>query len=76
MTTASNFFSTSAAGYNAATGMGNINDYVSLVDEADGSHVMFSATGQVQTAGTEILDMKFVHGLSAQTLFAHNNIMA
>lgn len=65
---ASNFFSATAAGYNAATGHGNINDYVALSDQADGTHVMFSATGQVQTAGVEILDMKFSHGLSVQSL--------
>lgn len=75
-TTASNFFSTSAAGYNPATGTGDIRDYVKISDEADGSHVMFSATGQVQTAGTEILDMKFVHDLSVQTLYQNHNIVA
>ncbi len=37
---------------------------------------MFSATGHVQTAGTEILDMQFVHNLSAQNLFAHGAIIA
>ncbi len=70
----SNFFSTSAAGYNPAAGHGNINDYVAFIDESDGTHVMFSATGQVKTAGTEILDMKLVHGLSVQTLFSHDSI--
>ena len=74
--TASDFFSASAAGYSAASGTGNINDYVRIIDEADGSHVMFSATGQVQASGTEILDMKFAHGLSVQTLYQGHNIVA
>ncbi|HET6608234.1 MAG TPA: hypothetical protein VFG62_16280 [Rhodopila sp.] len=73
---ASNFFTTSAVDYSAATGHGNIAAYVALDDETDGTHVMFSATGQVQTAGTDILDMKFVHGLSVQNLFAHGAIVA
>ncbi len=72
----SDFFTASAAGYDPATGHGNIADYVGLVNEADGTHVMFSATGQVQTAGTEILDMKDVYNQNVQTLFAHGNIVA
>jgi hypothetical protein len=72
----SNFFTTSAAGYSSATGHGNIADYVALDDETDGTHVMFSATGQVQTAGTEILDMKFTHGLSVQNLFGNGALVA
>lgn len=72
----SNFFTTSAVGYSAATGHGNITSYVGLDDEADGTHVMFSATGRVQTAGIEILDMKMVHDLSVQSLFSHGAIVA
>jgi hypothetical protein len=74
-TVASNFFSTSAAGYNPKTGMGNINDYINIKDESDGSHVMFSATGNVKTAGTELVDLKFVHGLNAQTMLQDHNIL-
>lgn len=71
----SNFHTTSAAGYSAATGTGAINDYVKFVDEADGDHLLFSATGQVQTAGVELLDMKLTHGLSATSLYQSHNIL-
>ncbi len=73
---ASNFFSTSAVGYSAATGHGNISDYVAMVNQADGTHVMFSATGHVQTAGVELVDMKDVYNQNVQSLFAHGNIVA
>ena len=43
---------------------------------ADGSHVMFSATGDVQTAGTELVDLAMVHGLSVSTLSQNGNIIA
>jgi hypothetical protein len=72
----SDFHTTSAAGYNAATGTGDINDYVKIIDEADGSHVLFSATGQVQTAGTELIDLKFTHGLNVSSMYANHQILA
>jgi hypothetical protein len=71
----SNFFSTSAAGYSASTGTGNINDYVSFAQEADGDHLMFSPTGNVQTAGIELLDMKQTFGLSAASLYQSHNLL-
>lgn len=71
----SNFHSTSAAGYSAATGTGNINDYVNFVQEADGDHLMFSTTGQVQSAGIELLDMKGTFGLQAATLYHSHQIL-
>lgn len=71
----SNFHTTSASGYNAATGTGNINDYVAFVQEADGDHLMFSQTGNVQTAGIEVLDMKGSFGLSAAALYQSHNLL-
>ena len=72
----SNFRTSSAVGYDPLTGHGDIEAYVKILDAADGSHVMFSASGNVATAGTEILSLKFVHGLDAQTLFDRGNIVA
>src|SRR6266700_3264993 len=57
-TVTSDFHAVTAAGFNASTGTGDINDYVKIADQSDGSHVLFNATGQVQTAGTEIIDLK------------------
>jgi hypothetical protein len=74
-TVASDFFSTTAAGYSAASGTGDINDYVSIVNEADGSHVMFSATGQVATSGTELIDLLGTHGLSVGSMAANHQIL-
>lgn len=71
----STFHDTTAAGYNPATGTGDINDYVRFVNEADGDHVMFSPTGNVQTAGIEVLDMKLVHGLNAASLYQSHNLL-
>ena len=71
----SNFHLTSAAGYNAGTGTGDISDYVKIINQADGSHVLFSATGQVQTAGVEVIDLKFTHGLSVTQLYAEHQIL-
>ena len=72
----SNFRTSSAVGYDPLTGHGDIEAYVKILDAADGSHVMFSASGNVVTAGTEILSLKYVHGLDTQTLFDRGNIVA
>jgi hypothetical protein len=53
----------------------NINNYVALINAADGEHLMFNATGNVQTAGVELLDTKLTHGLSAQGLYATHNLV-
>jgi hypothetical protein len=73
----SNFFTKAAAGYNAATGNGNISDYVKFVDEADGDHLLYSPTGQVQSGvnTTEILDLKLTHGLSAANLYQTGHLL-
>lgn len=73
---ASNFHTTSAVGYDAVTGHGDIAAYVRVIDAADGSHVMFNASGNVATAGTEIMSLKFVHGLDARTMFDQGSIWA
>lgn len=73
---AANFHAITAAGYNPATGTGDINDYVRIADQADGSHVIFSPTGSAQSGGTELIDLKFVHGLNVQTLYQNHNIVA
>jgi len=73
---ASDFHSITAAGYDPATGTGDINDYVKIVDAADGSHVYFSATGQVQTSGTQLIDLEFTHGLNVSALYASHQILA
>jgi hypothetical protein len=72
----SNFHQASAVGYDPLTGHGDINAYVRVVDQADGSHVLFDASGNVQAGGTEILSLKFVHGVDAQTLFDNGAILA
>lgn len=72
----SNFHTTSAVGYDATAGHGDIAAYVRVIDAADGSHVMFSANGSVDTAGTEIMSLKFVHGLDARTMFDQGAIRA
>lgn len=71
----SNFHTAGAAGYNAATGTGDINKYVNFVDQPDGDHLLFSSTGQVQTAGIELLDMKLTHGLFVASLYQSHNIL-
>ena len=75
-TVTSNFHTATAAGFDASTGTGDINDYVKIADQADGSHVLFNATGQVQTAGTEVIDLKFVHGLDVGAMYASHQILA
>jgi Ca2+-binding RTX toxin-like protein len=54
---------------------GNIDNYVKLVDQADGTHVFFNADGQVATSSIELIDLKFAHGLSAQQLYLDHNII-
>ena len=71
----SNFHTTSAAGYSAATGTGDINDYVKIVNETDASYVLFSATGQVGTSGIELIDLKFTHGLNVSSLYANHQVL-
>ncbi len=71
----SDFHSISAAGFSDATGTGDINDYLKIVDARDGSHVLFSATGDVQNTGTELIDLKFTHGLDVGSLYANHQIM-
>lgn len=70
-----NFHDASAAGYNPATGAGDISDYVRFIDQADGDHLLYSPTGNVQTAGVELLDMKLVHGLNAASLYQSRNLL-
>ncbi len=70
----SDFYSPEAAGYNPVTGTGNIDDYVSIVDATDGSHIMFSPDGQVQAGGTQLINLKLVHGLNVDALYSHGNI--
>ena len=74
-TAASNFLTSSAVGYDMSTGMGNIAKYLSIVDRADGDHVMFSATGNVASAGTDILTLSMVHGLTTQSLEASHSLI-
>ena len=54
----------------------DIDDYVRIIDQADGSHVMFDPYGNVAAAGVEILTMKFTHDLNVQKLFDRGNILA
>jgi hypothetical protein len=53
----------------------NINNYVKLVNDPSGEAVMFNATGNVATAGVEVLDLDLVHGLTAQGLFNSHNLV-
>jgi hypothetical protein len=71
----SNFRTALASGYDASTGTGDIAAYLAIVDRADGSHVMFGATGNVASGGTEILTMSMVHGLTTQSLNASHSLM-
>lgn len=70
----SNFYTTSAAGYNASTGTGDIDDYVAFVQQADGDHLMFNPAGNVQTAGIELLDMPLIFRLSVDSLYQSHNL--
>ena len=63
-TVTSNFTSTS-----------DIANYLAIVDRADGDHVMFSATGNVATGGTDILTLSMVHGLTTQSLEATHSLI-
>jgi hypothetical protein len=53
----------------------DINNYVALTEASDGEHLMFSGTGNVQTAGVEVLDLKLTHGLTAQGLYTSHNLV-
>jgi hypothetical protein len=72
----SDFHTASAIGFDALSGHGDINAYVKITDAVDGSHLLFSATGNVQTAGVDIMAIKFVHGLSVNSLYANGGILA
>ncbi|MCW3473792.1 hypothetical protein [Limobrevibacterium gyesilva] len=69
------FHTPAAAGYNPLTGTGDITDYVKLVDQADGEHLIFDPAGNVQAGGYDILDLKLLHGLDAQSLYNNGNIV-
>ena len=62
------FHSPTAVGYNPITGIGDINAYVKLVEAADGEHVLYSATGDVNVTYVDLADLKLTHGLTAQGL--------
>jgi hypothetical protein len=70
----SNFHDPSAAGFDPGTGTGDIDRYVKLVDQADGTHVFFDAAGNVAAAGVEIIDLKLTHGLTADRLYQAGGI--
>lgn len=74
-TVASDFHTMAATGYNPAIGMGDIAAYLKIVDQADGSHVMFSATGNVAAGGTELLILSMVHHVTTQSLNASHALM-
>ena len=67
----------SAQDFSNFTSTSNINNYVKFVDEADGDHLLYSPTGQVQTGAntTEILDLKMTHGLSAASLYQTGQLL-
>ncbi|MEI7713069.1 MAG: hypothetical protein WCI94_16650 [Rhodospirillales bacterium] len=71
----SNFHTSLASGYNAATGTGDISAYLAIDDRADGSHVIFSPTGNVAAGGTDILSLSMVHGITTQSLNAAHALM-
>ena len=64
-----------AAQQNWVSGQSNITDYVKLVDESDGTHVMFSPDGHVATDGSELIDLKLDHGLDVHQLYANHSIV-
>jgi hypothetical protein len=72
----STFHTAAAAGFNPVTGTGDITDYVKLVDQSDGEHVIFDPTGNVQAGGGyDVLDLKLTHGLTVQNLYANDNLV-
>jgi hypothetical protein len=75
VTVTSNFLSSSAVGFDLSTGMGDIANYLKIVDRADGDHVMFSATGNVASGGTDIMMLSMVHGLTTQSLEASHSLL-
>lgn len=64
-----------AAQTNWVSGTSNITDYVKLVDESDGTHVLFSPDGHVATNGVELVDLKLDHGLDLHQLYTGHNIV-
>jgi hypothetical protein len=70
----SNFHTTSAVGYDASTGHGDINAYVRIEDRGDGGHVMFDPYGNVGAGGYDILALKFTRGLDAESMLADGAI--
>ncbi len=53
----------------------NINNYVQLVETQSGENLMCSGTGNVQTAGVELLDLALTHGLTAQGLYSSGHLV-
>ncbi len=62
---------------NFQAGISDINDYVRFDDMAgDGTHVLFNPTGQLQTSGGfDLIDLKFTHGLSVDSMYAQHQLM-
>ncbi len=52
----------------------NLADYVQLIDTASGEKVMFNGSGNVGSAGVDVLDLALVHGYSAQSLYDSHNL--
>jgi len=48
---------------------------VKIVDDAGGSRVLFSPTGNVRTAGVELVDLEFTHGLNVSSMYANHQIL-
>ena len=71
----SNFRTSSAVGFDISTGMGDIAKYLSIVDKADGDHVMFSATGNVAAGWADLLTLSMVHGLTTQSLESSHSLL-
>lgn len=60
--------------FHTAGSTGNLNDYVKLSDDASGEKVSFSATGNVASAGVDVLNIALVHGYTAQSLYDSHNL--
>ena len=60
--------------FHTAGSTGNLNDYVKLSDGAGGEKMLFSATGNVGSAGVDVLNIPLVHGYTAQSLYDSHNL--
>lgn len=49
--------------------------YVKLVDQADGTHVIYDQGGSVATAGKDIIVLAGVHGLDLAAIYASHNLV-